>query len=104
MFNEEDPCGAAEHYTVYKFSDVIEAGSKNPVELPSIDPQTPYTLCYTSGTTGDPKGAIITHEGMLACTAALAASTLDFNDKDRHISYLPLAHIYERAIYNTVSF
>lgn len=41
---------------------------------------------------------------MLACTAALAATSLDFNDKDRHISYLPLAHIYERAIYNTVSF
>jgi len=38
MFNEEDPCGAAEHYTIYKFSDVIEAGSKTPVEFPKIEP------------------------------------------------------------------
>ncbi|KAK9076986.1 hypothetical protein SSX86_005321 [Deinandra increscens subsp. villosa] len=54
------------------------------------------TICYTSGTTGTPKGVVLTHENLIA---NVAASTLQikFNSSDIYISYLPLAHIYERA-------
>lgn len=74
------------------------------MDLPVVTSETPYTLCYTSGTTGDPKGAIITHGGMLSCIAALKYSDFKWAPTDRHISYLPLAHIYERAIYNCCAF
>lgn len=54
------------------------------------------TLCYTSGTTGTPKGAILTHGNLIANVAGSSlVSTL--SSSDVYISYLPLAHIYERA-------
>lgn len=54
------------------------------------------TICYTSGTTGTPKGAVLTHGNLIA---SVAGSCLDnpLSPSDIYISYLPLAHIYERA-------
>jgi len=54
------------------------------------------TICYTSGTTGTPKGAVLTHANLIADGAGTCALLTDWNPGDRHISYLPLAHIYER--------
>lgn len=60
-----------------------------------------FTFCYTSGTTGDPKGAMLTHKNMISAIAGFKASEgsqkigqLEIGD--RHLSYLPLAHIFER--------
>ncbi|KAL2197237.1 hypothetical protein P885DRAFT_77714 [Corynascus similis CBS 632.67] len=53
------------------------------------------TINYTSGTTGDPKGVLITHKnGVAGITAARSNETVFAGDV--HISYLPLAHIYGR--------
>ncbi|KAJ9681988.1 hypothetical protein PVL29_018059 [Vitis rotundifolia] len=59
-------------------------------------PEDIATICYTSGTTGTPKGVVLTH-GNLIATVAGASLTLKFCPSDIYISYLPLAHIYERA-------
>ncbi|KAK5661498.1 hypothetical protein OQA88_11402 [Cercophora sp. LCS_1] len=53
------------------------------------------TINYTSGTTGDPKGVVITHANCVAGVAA-ARSADSVKANDVHISYLPLAHIYGR--------
>jgi long-chain acyl-CoA synthetase len=53
------------------------------------------TINYTSGTTGDPKGVLITHKNGVAGIAA-ARSNETVTAGDVHISYLPLAHIYGR--------
>ncbi|HVA63611.1 MAG TPA: long-chain fatty acid--CoA ligase [Terriglobales bacterium] len=55
------------------------------------------TLLYTSGTTGVPKGAALTHANLCA---NLNVSTLDFHFAkfERRLSILPLAHITERHI------
>jgi len=74
MDNGEDSVGAADHFTIHMFSAVIAYGKEHPVDMPVVTADTAYTLCYTSGTTGDPKGAIITHGGMLSCLAALKYS------------------------------
>eukprot|EP01054_Gregarina_sp_Poly1_P006912 Gregarina_sp_Poly_1__6911@NODE_374_length_9120_cov_202_678449_g308_i0_p1_GENE_NODE_374_length_9120_cov_202_678449_g308_i0NODE_374_length_9120_cov_202_678449_g308_i0_p1_ORF_typecomplete_len696_score113_27AMPbinding/PF00501_28/1_6e74AMPbinding_C/PF13193_6/3_7e03AMPbinding_C/PF13193_6/0_00047_NODE_374_length_9120_cov_202_678449_g308_i049247011 len=61
------------------------------------------TLCYTSGTTGAPKGVIMT-AGNFAATVAghqrciMAHPGFRTQHWDIHISYLPLAHVFERVI------
>eukprot|EP00579_Thalassiosira_antarctica_P001854 CAMPEP_0201869920 /NCGR_PEP_ID=MMETSP0902-20130614/3247_1 /ASSEMBLY_ACC=CAM_ASM_000551 /TAXON_ID=420261 /ORGANISM="Thalassiosira antarctica, Strain CCMP982" /LENGTH=682 /DNA_ID=CAMNT_0048395485 /DNA_START=6 /DNA_END=2054 /DNA_ORIENTATION=- len=56
------------------------------------------TFCYTSGTTGNPKGALITHDNIMSAVGGLATSGVQMLPTDRHISYLPLPHIYERMV------
>ena len=55
------------------------------------------TFCYTSGTTGNPKGALITHENPMSAVAAMQ-SIVRTEPSDRHLSYLPLPHIFERIV------
>ncbi|GFP84010.1 long chain acyl-coa synthetase 7 peroxisomal [Phtheirospermum japonicum] len=54
------------------------------------------TICYTSGTTGTPKGVVLTHGNLIANVAGTSLG-IKFYPSDLYISYLPLAHIYERA-------
>ena len=53
------------------------------------------TLVYTSGTTGLPKGAILTHSNILSNIEA-CNQLYDIRDSDSCLSFLPLSHIFER--------
>lgn len=55
------------------------------------------TIVYTSGSTGQPKGVMLSFGGMAAPTEGLV-SLLGLNSTDRMLSYLPLAHTMERWI------
>uniref|UniRef100_F1KYL1 Long-chain-fatty-acid--CoA ligase n=1 Tax=Ascaris suum TaxID=6253 RepID=F1KYL1_ASCSU len=58
------------------------------------------TICYTSGTTGTPKGAMLTHANVIAASIALDHFPNSRTcAKDISISYLPLAHMYERLLH-----
>jgi long-chain acyl-CoA synthetase len=54
------------------------------------------SIVYTSGTTGDPKGAILTH-GNIISNATACASLIDLNSEDVSLSFLPLSHVFERT-------
>lgn len=54
------------------------------------------TIVYTSGSTGRPKGVMISFDSICA-TSNLIANLCDVGPDDRVLSYLPLAHVYERA-------
>ncbi|HET8789014.1 MAG TPA: AMP-binding protein [Actinomycetes bacterium] len=62
-----------------------------------VGPEDNATLLYTSGTTGPPKGVLLTHRNLLfECTALRRLTELDFEGSS--VSYLPLAHIAERVL------
>ena len=51
------------HFKVFTFKEICAIGKEHPVERDDyyeVTPKTLWTLCYTSGTTGDPKGVMIT--------------------------------------------
>jgi len=66
-------------------------------ELAPIDPSAPAMLMYTSGTTGEPKGVLLSHRNMIYAGRTLAdAQTLTATD--RVLSSLPLYHINGQCI------
>lgn len=51
-------------------------------------------IMYTSGSTGNPKGVMLSHRNLIAAMSALI-NIAKFKTKDRYIGYLPLAHVLE---------
>ncbi|XP_074647360.1 long-chain-fatty-acid--CoA ligase 5-like [Tubulanus polymorphus] len=89
-----------DRFDIRSFKSVQDLGSAKRVEPTPPKPSDMYTLCYTSGTTGDPKGVIITHEYFLQFASGILKQLegkADFNSSEVLISYLPLPHIFERA-------
>ena len=70
------------------------------LELESQSLDSLFTLSYTSGTTGLPKGVMVTNQNMIAALAGCANALPTCNEEDSVLSYLPLAHVFGRlAIY-----
>ncbi|MEA3639278.1 MAG: AMP-dependent synthetase/ligase [Lamprobacter sp.] len=59
------------------------------------DPQSLATIVYTSGTTGRPKGVMLSHRNILA-NAHASVTMLDVYQEDVFLSFLPLSHMLER--------
>ena len=62
----------------------------------AVGPDDLATLVYTSGTTGPPKGCMLTHENFLSTTRKYAEQ-LQFNDTHSMYQFLPLAHVLARV-------
>jgi long-chain acyl-CoA synthetase len=83
--------------TVYYFSEMIKENNDKFIKLEPAKPDSIYVLCYTSGTTGLPKGAKITQRGMIAQMRYFESCGYDFKNDETILSYLPLAHVMERV-------
>ncbi len=62
----------------------------------AVEPDDVGVMVYTSGTTGKPKGAMLTHRNMVAMIQGLS-QVIPFTQKDSLVSALPLCHIAERS-------
>jgi long-chain acyl-CoA synthetase len=86
---------------VMTFAELERAGAPDPVaryaeSVAALDPAEPAILVYTSGTTGPPKGAMISHANLVA--AGETSVVLGAVRGDEVLSYLPLCHVAERLI------
>jgi len=55
-----------------------------------------FTVCYTSGTTGEPKGAMLSHRNVVSNFRS-AIDLFSINENDVLVSFLPLCHMFERT-------
>ncbi|KAG6648036.1 hypothetical protein I3843_07G118500 [Carya illinoinensis] len=86
----------------FSWDEFLHMGKENPSEF--IPPQASHvsTIMYTSGTSGDPKGVVLTHENIAAFIRGADLFLEQLEDKmtedDVYLSFLPLAHILDRVI------
>ncbi|XP_019131516.2 long-chain-fatty-acid--CoA ligase 1 [Larimichthys crocea] len=86
---------------VLKLDQLMELGRQNLKDPVPPQPQDLAVVCFTSGTTGKPKGAMITHGNIASNTSSvikILEGSFVFQQDDVSISYLPLAHMFERMI------
>lgn len=68
-----------------------------PADVPSVQADDLAELVFTSGTTGQPKGVMLSH-GNIASNALAALQMVDVSARDRGLSILPLSHMFEATI------
>jgi long-chain acyl-CoA synthetase len=86
------------------FDKLMERGKETLEESPTlvddrlaqVDRDDMATIVYTSGTTGPPKGAVLTHKNLLFEVRALAP-VMRVDESDETLLFLPLAHIFARV-------
>lgn len=83
-------------------SELEAIGKSSPVAPQLPRPADLCTIMYTSGTTGEPKGVMLSHQNVIADVAGAVLGGLNITEEDVHLSYLPMAHIFERVVVNAL--
>lgn len=78
-------------------TDLAPSETEQNFQTGSIHCDHPATIVYTSGTTGRPKGVVLSHRNILS-NAAAASRAVSVGEQDRLLSFLPLSHTFERTV------
>ncbi|MEE2989609.1 MAG: AMP-dependent synthetase/ligase, partial [Planctomycetota bacterium] len=87
----EDLPGTAENVPDEVGDAIMQERVDNPLDATSV-----ATILYTSGTTGEPKGVMLSHHN-LVCNTLSSMENFDASGDDIHLNFLPLSHIFART-------
>ena len=82
---------------VVNLSDWLKQGENTDLKEVSIDPDDLAAIVYTSGTTGKPKGVMLTHDNVLSNVKSFS-QVIDVGSDDVFLSFLPVSHTFERTV------
>ena len=88
-------------FTAYSFTKdfIKENNNVKESDLKLSQPDTIMTICYTSGTTGNPKGVMLSQRNLISVLeTVIDGGSIPVDEYAAHISFLPLAHIFERMV------
>jgi long-chain acyl-CoA synthetase len=103
-----DPGPVSEEANVHTYASVIELGARQPLgadayaaRREAVAPEDVASIVYTSGTTGDPKGAMLTHGNFMwdvdAALEHFRKQDQPVGEADTFLSFLPVCHVFERT-------
>jgi fatty-acyl-CoA synthase len=94
MGDPAHPGDAGSLPNVLRYDELLEEAGPGPYDYPELDERQAASLCYTSGTTGNPKGVLYSHRSIcLHATASLMADNLGLSRRDRVLVVVPMFHV-----------
>jgi fatty-acyl-CoA synthase len=79
---------------VLRYEELLEQVGPGSYDYPEVDERQAAALCYTSGTTGNPKGVLYSHRSIsLHSTASLMKDALGLSQRDRALLVVPMFHV-----------
>lgn len=92
VLSDRENAGEVDAQTL-AFEDIVASGSES-IVWPDFDENTAVTMCYTSGTTGDPKGVVYSHRALvLQSFACCLPSSLGLAEGDVLLPVVPMFHV-----------
>ena len=92
--------GDARHLTIYpkmkSFTEMLATGDLQFIG-PELDPEDTAIILYTSGTTGKPKGAMLSHKNIYS-NASDTGEYLNISENDRVVTTLPMFHVFSLTV------
>lgn len=94
QLSETNTDGLGEDVNIISFNEVVKKGKSLNIENSPPKATDTAIIMYTSGSTGIPKGVVLTHENIVSTLKGFT-DMLPVKASDVYLAYLPLAHVYE---------
>lgn len=95
---DENPDHDLKGINIISFEELIKIGEDITCDFTPPSASDLATICFSSGSTGDPKGVMLTHRNLVASISGVLSMGIPIYSTDVYLSYLPLAHSYERIL------